>query len=313
MTSSLAAFVHDEKFSTFETTEEDKDAMMSFAHRPSPSKENVFSSVKGFSLEDMRESLAQLEHSPNLPPKPNLNKIFSGMATHFGSSSQKENSPMTAFVHSSPGSSLGNALDETISNFDEPDSFPTMKPFVHKSSLHENGEFQSFFPPLVTSLDGPSKRPISSPLQPVEAVWTSQIPTPQTLKRKQITTTFSPFDVFSKESSSQVSGLELRRQAATASQGKLKLLLDQNNAEETTTMSSFAYSPKTLYRKDTNKMKKKQQFEHFPKKTRKERRKKKKPAKESVIVNDGNDGTSALKMLLSIAGPDWSKVKQPDG
>ena len=85
-----------------------------------------------------------------------------------------------------------------------------------------------------------------------------------------------------------------------------------DNAEETTTMSIFANSPKTLYRKDTNKMKKKQQFQHFPKKTRKERRKKKTPAKDNVVV-DENDRTSALKLLLSIAGPDWSKVEQPDG
>ena len=88
--------------------------------------------------------------------------------------------------------------------------------------------------------------------------------------------------------------------------------MEQNNAEETTTMSSFAYSPKTLYRKDTNKMKKKQEFQHFPKKTRKERRKKKKSVKESVVVEE-EDRTSALKRLLSIAGPDWSKVEQPDG
>ena len=75
-------------------------------------------------------------------------------------------------------------------------------------------------------------------------------------------------------------------------------------------MSSFGYSPKTLYRKDTNKMKKKQQFQHFTKKTRKERRKK--TTKENDAVDEEDDRTSALKRLLSIAGPDWSKVEQAD-
>ena len=310
-------FFHDEMFSTlqtFETTKEDKDSIMSFVNRPSLSEENVFSAVKGFSLEDMREKMAKLEHTPSLPPKPSLNQIFSGMPTHFGSS-QKDKSQMTAFVHSSP-SDLGNSLDDTISHFAKSSTFPTMKPFVHDSSLHKKGDFQSFFPPLEASL-APSKPPkLSAPLQPVEAVWKSQqVPNPQPLKRKQsatqITSTFSPFDAFSEEKS-QVIGLELRRQIPRTSQAKLKQVILKSNAEETTTVSTLAYSPKTLYRKDTNKMKKKQQFKHFPKKTRKERRKKKQNPAEENIVEEENDRTSALKKLLSIAGPDWSKVEQPD-
>ena len=107
-------------------------------------------------------------------------------------------------------------------------------------------------------------------------------------------TTFSPFDKFSEESS-PVIGLELRRQTP--------VLIEKNNGEETTAMSISANTPRTLYRKDTNRMKKK----HFTKKTQKGRIKKKK-----VSFIEENDRTSALKRLLSIAGPDWSKVEKPD-
>ena len=294
----LAAFVHEPSYKhggifstlqTFETIQEDKDATMSFVHTPSLSdgNENVFSAVKGFSLEDMGESMAAFERTPALPPKPNLNKIFSKM-TNF-ETTQKNDSPMAAFVHSSP-SDLGNTIN------DEADTFPPMRPFVHESSLHENGEFESFFPPPVTSLTQTSKPPFSAPLQPVAAVWTSQVSQkPKDPGPAMAATTFSPFDKFSEESS-PVIGLELRRQTP--------VLIEKNNGEETTAMSISANTPRTLYRKDTNKMKKR----YFTKKTQKGRIKKKKES-----FTEENDRTSALKRLLSIAGPDWSKVEKPDG
>ena len=113
------------------------------------------------------------------------------------------------------------------------------------------------------------------------------------------TSAFSSFD-----ESSHVIGLGLRRQVPSQGDYGSKQFVE----EEATTMSTYVYRPKTLYRKDTNKMKKKEQFAHFPKKMHKERRRKK-VVKVSMMEKEQE---AALNRLLSIAGEDWSKVEKPD-
>ena len=248
----------------------------------------------------MGESLDAFKNSPSLPSKPHLNMIFSDMNNFGDGGSQKDDIPMTAFVHSSP-SHLENSLDAPeVAHLDEKDTLLKMTPFVHTGS---SGKFESFFPPLVTDAASPSKPTISTPLKPVAAVWESQVPVAskaiENNKRQSLdTSAFSSFD-----ESSHV-GLGLRRQVPSQGDYGSKQFVE----EEATTMSTYVYRPKTLYRKDTNKMKKKEQFAHFPKKMHKERRRKK-VAEVSMMEKEQE---AALNRLLSIAGEDWSKVEKLD-
>ena len=283
----------------FETTKEDEDTMMSFVHGPSLSNKDVFSHMKGFDLDDLGESLDAFKNPPSLPSKPHLNMIFSDMNNFGDGGSQKDDIPMTAFVHSSH---LENSLDgPEVAHLDEKDTLPKMTPFVHTGS---SGKFESFFPPLVTDAASPSKPSISAPLKPVAAVWESQVPVASKVvennKRQSLdTSAFSSFD-----ESSHVIGLGLRRQVPLQGDYGSKQFVE----EEATTMSTYVYRPKTLYRKDTNKMKKKEQLAHFPKKTYKERRRKK-VVEVSMMEKEQE---AALNRLLSIAGEDWSKVEKLD-